>query len=71
MRSATSPRARADRDDSPFSAVLFLACTADQVAGSAGPYLEAGVDALVFQPDGPQAVMPELITAVGDVAARP
>jgi alkanesulfonate monooxygenase SsuD/methylene tetrahydromethanopterin reductase-like flavin-dependent oxidoreductase (luciferase family) len=62
---------RADRDDSPFSAVLFLACTADQVAGSAGPYLEAGVDTLVFQPDGPQAVMPELITAVGDVAARP
>jgi alkanesulfonate monooxygenase SsuD/methylene tetrahydromethanopterin reductase-like flavin-dependent oxidoreductase (luciferase family) len=62
---------RADRDESPFSAVLFLACTADQVAGSAGPYLEAGVDTLVFQPDGPQAVMSELITAVGDVAARP
>jgi alkanesulfonate monooxygenase SsuD/methylene tetrahydromethanopterin reductase-like flavin-dependent oxidoreductase (luciferase family) len=62
---------RADRDDSPFSAVLFLACSSDQVAGSAGPYLEAGVDTLVFQPDGPQAVMPELITAVGDVAARP
>jgi alkanesulfonate monooxygenase SsuD/methylene tetrahydromethanopterin reductase-like flavin-dependent oxidoreductase (luciferase family) len=62
---------RADRDESPFSAVLFLACSADQVAGSAGPYLEAGVDTLVFQPDGPQAVMSELITAVGDVAARP
>ena len=61
---------RADRDESPFSAVLFLACSADQVAGSADPYLEAGVDTLVFQPVGPQAVMPELITAVGDVAAR-
>jgi alkanesulfonate monooxygenase SsuD/methylene tetrahydromethanopterin reductase-like flavin-dependent oxidoreductase (luciferase family) len=61
---------RADRDKIPFSAVLFLACSADRIAGSADPYLEAGVDTLVFQPDGSQSVMPELITAVGDVAAR-
>lgn len=63
---------RHDRDDgdAPFCTVLFLACSADQVAGSAGPYLDAGVETLVFQPDGPQAVMLELITAVGDVAAR-
>jgi hypothetical protein len=50
--------------------VLFLACGADQVAASAGPYLASVVDTLVFQPDGPQDVMPGLITAVGDVAAR-
>jgi alkanesulfonate monooxygenase SsuD/methylene tetrahydromethanopterin reductase-like flavin-dependent oxidoreductase (luciferase family) len=61
---------RPDRDETPFSTVLFLACGADQVAASAGPYLDAGVDTLVFQPDGPQSVMPELITAVGDVAAQ-
>ena len=61
---------RTDRDESPFSAVLFLACSADQIAGSADPYLAEGVDTVVFQPDGPQSVMPELITAVGDVAAR-
>jgi alkanesulfonate monooxygenase SsuD/methylene tetrahydromethanopterin reductase-like flavin-dependent oxidoreductase (luciferase family) len=59
---------RADRDADSFSAVLFLACRADQVAGSADPYLAAGVDTLVFQPDGPQSGMSELITAVGDVA---
>ena len=51
--------------------VLFLACNADQVDGSASPYLDAGVDTLVFQPVGPQTAMPELITAVGDEAARP
>ena len=34
------------------------------------PYLDAGVDTLVFQPVGPQTVMPELITAVGDAAQR-
>jgi alkanesulfonate monooxygenase SsuD/methylene tetrahydromethanopterin reductase-like flavin-dependent oxidoreductase (luciferase family) len=62
---------RADRRDTPFSTVLFLACSADQIAGSADPYLDAGVDTLVFQPVGPQTVMRELITAVGDVAARP
>jgi hypothetical protein len=61
---------RADRGEVPFSAVLFLACGADQIAGSADPYLDAGVDTLVFQPVGPQTGMPELITAVGDVAAR-
>jgi alkanesulfonate monooxygenase SsuD/methylene tetrahydromethanopterin reductase-like flavin-dependent oxidoreductase (luciferase family) len=59
-----------DRGEAPFSTVLFLACSADEVAASAGPYLDAGVDTLVFQPDGPQSVMPELITAAGDVAAR-
>jgi hypothetical protein len=61
---------RQDRGETVFSAVLFLACGADQVAESAGPFLDAGVDTLVFQPDGPQAVMPGLITAVGDVAAQ-
>jgi alkanesulfonate monooxygenase SsuD/methylene tetrahydromethanopterin reductase-like flavin-dependent oxidoreductase (luciferase family) len=61
---------RPDQGDTPFSTVLFLACSADQVAASAGPYLDAGVDTLVFQPDGPQSVMPELITAVGDVASQ-
>jgi alkanesulfonate monooxygenase SsuD/methylene tetrahydromethanopterin reductase-like flavin-dependent oxidoreductase (luciferase family) len=60
---------RTDRGETPFSTVLFLACNAHQVAASAGPYLDAGVDTLVFQPDGPQSVMPELITAVGAVAA--
>jgi alkanesulfonate monooxygenase SsuD/methylene tetrahydromethanopterin reductase-like flavin-dependent oxidoreductase (luciferase family) len=61
---------RRDRGEPPFSTVLFLTSDADQVAASAGPYLDAGVDTLVFQPVGPQSVMPELITAVGDVAAR-
>ena len=61
---------RADRGEVPFGTVLFLACGADQVAGSADPYLGAGVDTLVFQPVGPQSGMSELITAVGDVAGR-
>jgi alkanesulfonate monooxygenase SsuD/methylene tetrahydromethanopterin reductase-like flavin-dependent oxidoreductase (luciferase family) len=61
---------RADRGEMGFSAVLFLACGAAQIAGSAGPYLDAGVDTLVFQPVGPQTALPELIAAVGDVAAR-
>ena len=61
---------RTDRGETPFSAVLFLACSADQVGASARPYLDAGVDTLVFQPDGPPPVMPELIAAVGDVAAQ-
>jgi alkanesulfonate monooxygenase SsuD/methylene tetrahydromethanopterin reductase-like flavin-dependent oxidoreductase (luciferase family) len=61
---------RPDRAETPFSTVLFLACSAVEVAASAGPYLDAEVDTLVFQPDGPQSVMPELVTAVGDVAAR-
>jgi alkanesulfonate monooxygenase SsuD/methylene tetrahydromethanopterin reductase-like flavin-dependent oxidoreductase (luciferase family) len=59
---------RPDRGDKPFSTVLFLECSPDQVAESAGPYVEAGVDTLVFQPVGPQTGLPELITAVGDVA---
>lgn len=59
---------RPDRGDTPFSTVLFLECSPDQVAESAGPYVEAGVDTLVFQPVGPQTGLPELITAVGDVA---
>jgi alkanesulfonate monooxygenase SsuD/methylene tetrahydromethanopterin reductase-like flavin-dependent oxidoreductase (luciferase family) len=61
---------RPDRGETSFSTVLFLACGADQVAASAGPYLDAGVDTLVFQPVGTQTVLPELITAVGDVATR-
>jgi alkanesulfonate monooxygenase SsuD/methylene tetrahydromethanopterin reductase-like flavin-dependent oxidoreductase (luciferase family) len=61
---------RPDRPETPFSTVMFLACSADQVAGSAGPYLDAGVDTLVFQPIGPQTAMPELITEVGEVADR-
>jgi alkanesulfonate monooxygenase SsuD/methylene tetrahydromethanopterin reductase-like flavin-dependent oxidoreductase (luciferase family) len=61
---------RPDRGETPFNTVLFLACSTDEVAASGGPYLDAGVDTLVFQPEGPQSVMPELITAVGDVAVR-
>jgi alkanesulfonate monooxygenase SsuD/methylene tetrahydromethanopterin reductase-like flavin-dependent oxidoreductase (luciferase family) len=58
-----------DRAGRPFSTVLFLACGADQAAESAGPYLEAGVHTLVYQPVGPQSTMPELIAAAGEVAA--
>jgi alkanesulfonate monooxygenase SsuD/methylene tetrahydromethanopterin reductase-like flavin-dependent oxidoreductase (luciferase family) len=61
---------RPDSGETPFSTVLFLACGADEVAASAGPYLDAGVDTLVFEPEGPQSVMPELLTAVGDVAVQ-
>ena len=61
---------RAGRGKTLFSTVLFLACSADQVAGSADSYLCAGVDTLVFQPVGQQTGMSELITAVGDVAER-
>src|SRR6202022_2048452 len=61
---------RAERNQTPFSTVLFLECSAGQVAETVGPYLDAGVDTLVFQPVGPQAALPELITAVGDGAAR-
>ena len=60
---------RAGRE-TPFSTVLFLACGADQAADSAGPYLEAGVDTLVYQPVGPQTPMPELITAAGAFASN-
>ena len=59
---------RPDRGQTPFSNVLFLECSPDQVAESAGPYVEAGLDTLVFQPVGPQNGLPELVTAVGDVA---
>jgi alkanesulfonate monooxygenase SsuD/methylene tetrahydromethanopterin reductase-like flavin-dependent oxidoreductase (luciferase family) len=59
---------RAGRADSAFSTVLFLACNADQAAESAGPFLDAGVDTLAFQPVGPQAAMPELIAAAAAIA---
>jgi alkanesulfonate monooxygenase SsuD/methylene tetrahydromethanopterin reductase-like flavin-dependent oxidoreductase (luciferase family) len=62
-------RGRPDRGATPFSTVLFLACSADGAAESAEPFLEAGVDTLVFQPAGPQTRMAELITAAGEVAA--
>ncbi|MDT5017035.1 MAG: hypothetical protein QOD39_3195 [Mycobacterium sp.] len=61
---------RAGRTERSFSTVLFLECNADEVDGSAGPYLEAGVDTLVFQPVGPQAALRELIAAVGDIATQ-
>jgi alkanesulfonate monooxygenase SsuD/methylene tetrahydromethanopterin reductase-like flavin-dependent oxidoreductase (luciferase family) len=61
---------RPDRGETSFSTVLFLECSADQVAAAAGTYLDLGVDTLVFQPVGPSTVVPELITAVGDVAQR-
>jgi alkanesulfonate monooxygenase SsuD/methylene tetrahydromethanopterin reductase-like flavin-dependent oxidoreductase (luciferase family) len=61
---------RADGGEAPFSTVLFLACGVDQVAGSAGPFLDAGVDTLVFQPVGPQTGLPQLVAAAGDVASR-
>jgi hypothetical protein len=53
----------------PFSTVLLLSCGPEQAAESAGPFLAAGVDTLVFQPTGPQTEMPELIAAAGEVAA--
>jgi alkanesulfonate monooxygenase SsuD/methylene tetrahydromethanopterin reductase-like flavin-dependent oxidoreductase (luciferase family) len=61
---------RVDRGGAPFSTVLFLECAVDQVAGSAGPFLDAGVDTLVFQPVGPQTGLPELVSAAGDLASR-
>jgi alkanesulfonate monooxygenase SsuD/methylene tetrahydromethanopterin reductase-like flavin-dependent oxidoreductase (luciferase family) len=61
---------RAGRDETPFTAVLFQPCGADQAAGLAGPYLDAGVDTLVYQPVGAQTALSELITAAGEVAAR-
>jgi alkanesulfonate monooxygenase SsuD/methylene tetrahydromethanopterin reductase-like flavin-dependent oxidoreductase (luciferase family) len=57
------------RGDKPFSRVLFLECNPDQAAGSAAPFVDAGVDTLVFQPQGPQTVMTELLAAAGRVAA--
>jgi alkanesulfonate monooxygenase SsuD/methylene tetrahydromethanopterin reductase-like flavin-dependent oxidoreductase (luciferase family) len=54
-------------DGASFSTVFFLACKADEASRSAGPYLDAGVDTLVFQPVGPHAALAELITAVGDL----
>lgn len=60
---------RAGRGDTPFSTVLFLECDVDNVAGSAGHFLDAGVDTLVFQPAGPQTGLPALIEAAGEVAA--
>jgi hypothetical protein len=56
--------------ESPFSTVLFVSCNPDQVNTSVAPYVEAGVNTLVFQPVGPQTVLPELITAAGKSAPR-
>jgi alkanesulfonate monooxygenase SsuD/methylene tetrahydromethanopterin reductase-like flavin-dependent oxidoreductase (luciferase family) len=53
--------------DAPFSTVFFLACNAEEAGRSVGPYLDAGVDTLVFQPVGPHGALAELITAVGDL----
>jgi alkanesulfonate monooxygenase SsuD/methylene tetrahydromethanopterin reductase-like flavin-dependent oxidoreductase (luciferase family) len=61
---------RAARGGAPFSTVLFLGCDVDQVAESTGPFLDAGIDTLVFQPVGPQTGLLELVTAAGEVAAR-
>jgi alkanesulfonate monooxygenase SsuD/methylene tetrahydromethanopterin reductase-like flavin-dependent oxidoreductase (luciferase family) len=61
---------QASRGETPFSTVLNVACGPDQVASSVEPYLDAGVDTLVFQPEGPQTELADLITAAGDVAAR-
>ena len=61
---------QAGRAETSFSTVVFLGCSADQAAKSAGPFFEAGVDTLVFQPMGPQTDLADLITAAGDVAAR-
>jgi alkanesulfonate monooxygenase SsuD/methylene tetrahydromethanopterin reductase-like flavin-dependent oxidoreductase (luciferase family) len=61
---------RAGRGEAPFSTVLFLACGVDQCGGSAGPYLDAGVDTLVFQPEGAQTGLPALVAAAGDVASQ-
>ena len=56
--------------ETPFSTVLFVSCNPEQVAGSVEPYVDAGVSTLVFQPVGPQTVLPELITTAGKVAKR-
>ena len=59
---------RAGRSGSPFSSVLFLECGADEIAGSAGAYVDAGVNALVLQPAGPHVDMAEFVSAVGAAA---
>lgn len=59
---------RADSRKTAFDTVSFLACAAGEAAQSAGPYLDAGVNTLVFQPVGSLAALAELITAVGDLA---
>ena len=59
---------RADRSGEPFSAVMFLECGADQIAGSAGAYFDAGVNTFVLQPAGPHVDMEEFVAAVGAAA---
>lgn len=54
-----------DQSGSPFSAVMFLECDADQIAGSAGAYFDAGVNTVVLQPAGPHVDMGEFVAAVG------
>lgn len=61
---------RTDRGETAFSTVLFLERNADEVAESAGPFLDLGVDTLVFQPVGPQTGFPELVAAAGDAAKQ-
>jgi alkanesulfonate monooxygenase SsuD/methylene tetrahydromethanopterin reductase-like flavin-dependent oxidoreductase (luciferase family) len=61
---------RVDRGDASFGTVLFEECAADEVAQSAGSYLDAGIDTLVFQPAGPVSTLHELITAAGELATR-
>jgi len=61
---------QAGQPESSFSTVLFLGCSADQAATSAGPFFEAGVDTLVFQPQRSQTELADLITAAGVVAAK-
>jgi alkanesulfonate monooxygenase SsuD/methylene tetrahydromethanopterin reductase-like flavin-dependent oxidoreductase (luciferase family) len=61
---------RVARADTPFSTVMFLACSPEQAAESVGPFVDAGVDTLVLQPEGPQNGLPDLIAAAGEVAAR-
>ena len=43
---------RAGRGDTPFSTVLFLACSADQAAESAWPFVEAGWTPSLFSRSG-------------------
>ena len=61
---------QAGQPESSFSTVLFLGCSADQAATSAGPFFEAGVDTLVFQPQRSRTELADLITAAGVVAAK-
>src|SRR5690348_3754135 len=61
---------RDGRADTPFSTVLFLACSPERAARSAAAFAEAGVDTLVLQPEGPHTGLPDFVAAAGELATR-